>query len=116
MATGDPPFLGPFWGGSQFMTCNFFSDFDRSRPPLSCVRFWKLIYFLLGVPLTFFSLQCRLFSLVQGGKNTTARVPGRAWIGLWAHQKKYLCARDMPGLKEENFSFPMLQTRHFYHF
>ena len=24
MATADPPFLGPFWGGSQFMTYNFF--------------------------------------------------------------------------------------------
>ena len=50
----------------------------------------------------------------QGGKNTTARVPGGARIELRAPLKKYPGARGVPGFKEENFSFPMLQSRPFY--
>ena len=51
---------------------------------------------------------------LQGGKNTTARVPGGARIELRAPLKKYPGARGVPGFKEENFSFPMLQSRPFY--
>ena len=36
----------------------------------------------------------------QGGKNTTARVPGRARIGLRAHLKKYGCARGTSVVKK----------------